>query len=113
MPKPFPPPWTTGFNVSYFEKLLTGLAVAMDFDPNTPFSELTSAQQKAVLHGSEHHVSVRYKNRYGRVRNWTAPFEGVLAYLKRSWRTPTLSRKKTDSLLTCARFRVLPVKARV
>jgi len=76
-------PWTTGFNVSYFEKLLTGLAVAMDFDPNTPFSELTSAQQKAVLHGSEHHVSVRYKNRYGRVRNWTAPFEGVLAYLKR------------------------------
>ena len=28
-------------------------------------------------------MSVRYKNRYGRVRNWTAPFEGVLAYLKR------------------------------
>ena len=27
------PPWTTGFNVSYFEKLLTGLAVAMDFEP--------------------------------------------------------------------------------
>ncbi|MCX7540968.1 excinuclease ABC subunit UvrA [Corynebacterium antarcticum] len=76
-------PWSTGFNTKYFGKLLTGLAQAMDFSENTPFNELTAAQRRAVLHGSKHQVSVRYKNRYGRIRNFTAPFEGVLPYLQR------------------------------
>ncbi|GAB3690739.1 excinuclease ABC subunit UvrA [Corynebacterium nasicanis] len=76
-------PWTASPNAGYFEKLVEGLAAALDFDPETPYSELTATQRKALVHGSSTEVSVRYKNRYGRIRNWTAPFEGVMAYLHR------------------------------
>lgn len=76
-------PWMSSPNAGYFEKLIEGLAKALDFDPATPYSELTAAQRKALVHGSSTEVSVRYKNRYGRIRNWTAPFEGVMGYLHR------------------------------
>ena len=76
-------PWTSSPNAGYFEKLVEGLAKALDFDPQTPYSELTAAQRKALVHGTSTEVSVRYKNRYGRIRNWTAPFEGVMGYLHR------------------------------
>ena len=76
-------PWTSSPNAGYFEKLVEGLAAALDFDPETPYSQLSAAQRKALVHGTKTEVSVRYKNRYGRVRNWTAPFEGVMGYLHR------------------------------
>ncbi|MBV7292817.1 excinuclease ABC subunit UvrA [Corynebacterium sp. TAE3-ERU16] len=95
-------PWSTGFNTKYFGKLLTGLAQAMDFSENTPFSELTAAQRRAVLHGSRHQVSVRYKNRYGRIRNFTAPFEGVLPYLQRKL-DQTDSDSQKDRILSYMR----------
>ena len=47
-------------------------------------------------------MSVRYKNRYGRVRNWTAPFEGVLAYLKRKLEN-TDSESQKDRFLAYMR----------
>ncbi|MCK7675509.1 excinuclease ABC subunit UvrA [Corynebacterium pygosceleis] len=95
-------PWSTGFNTKYFGKLLTGLAQVMDFSENTPFSELTAAQRRAVLHGSKHQVSVRYKNRYGRIRNFTAPFEGVLPYLQRKL-DQTDSDSQKDRILSYMR----------
>ncbi|AKK03017.1 excinuclease ABC subunit UvrA [Corynebacterium epidermidicanis] len=76
-------PWNSSPNSSYFEKLLTGFAESLGVSPDTPYSELTKAQQKKVLHGSKDVVSVRYKNRYGRVRNWSAPYEGVIPFLHR------------------------------
>ncbi|MCX7493114.1 excinuclease ABC subunit UvrA [Corynebacterium sp. P6129] len=95
-------PWSTGFNTKYFGKLLTGLAQAMDFSENTPFNELTAAQRRAVLHGSKHQVSVRYKNRYGRIRSFTAPFEGVLPYLQRKL-DQTDSDSQKDRILSYMR----------
>nr|WP_242516866.1 excinuclease ABC subunit UvrA [Corynebacterium mendelii] len=91
-------PWNTGFNIKYFRKLLTGLADAMGFDPDTPFDRLTKPQQKAVLTGSKHKVSVRYKNRYGRIRNYTAPFEGVLNYITRKLDTSDSETQKERML---------------
>lgn len=76
-------PWNSSPNHKYFVKLIEGLAKALDFDPQTPYSELTKAQQKAVVRGSKEEVSVRYKNRFGRVRSWTAPFEGVMGWIER------------------------------
>ncbi len=76
-------PWRTTMNKKYFQKLLTALADAMGFDPETPFGKLTSAQRKAVMHGSSQTVTVRYRNRYGRMRQYSAPFEGVMPYLHR------------------------------
>lgn len=61
-------PWNRTLNKKYFEKLVTGLADAMGFDPSTPLQDLTKAQHKALMHGSKHKISVRYRNRYGRTR---------------------------------------------
>ncbi|QYR18784.1 excinuclease ABC subunit UvrA [Corynebacterium glutamicum] len=91
-------PWNSSPNHSYFEKLIEGLAKALGFDPETPYSELTAAQKKALVYGSKEEVSVRYKNRYGRVRAWTAPFEGVMGYFDRKLEQ-TDSETQKDRLL--------------
>lgn len=76
-------PWMSGAGEGYYQKLLVGFAAVMGFDVNTPFSELTAAQRKAILHGSRRKVNVQYTNRYGRTRNWNSAFEGVLPSLTR------------------------------
>ncbi|WP_459612092.1 excinuclease ABC subunit UvrA [Corynebacterium urogenitale] len=76
-------PWASSPNSKYFTKLLTALAKELDFDPKTPWNELTKAQQKAVLNGHSAQIRVSYRNRYGRQRNYSAPFEGVMPFLKR------------------------------
>ena len=76
-------PWTSSPNARYFDKLVTALCKELDVDPKTPWSELTTAEQKAVLKGHPTPISVSYKNRYGRQRRYNAPFEGVMPFLKR------------------------------
>ncbi|PZP03705.1 MAG: excinuclease ABC subunit A [Corynebacterium urealyticum] len=76
-------PWTSSPNARYFDKLITALSKELDIDPKTPWSELTKAEQKAVLKGHPTPISVSYKNRYGRQRRYNAPFEGVMPFLKR------------------------------
>ena len=76
-------PWASSPNSKYFTKLLTALAKELDFDPKTPWNELTKVQQKAVLNGHSAQIRVSYRNRYGRQRNYSAPFEGVMPFLKR------------------------------
>ena len=76
-------PWTSSPNARYFDKLITALCKELDIDPSTPWSELTKAEQKAVLKGHPTPISVSYKNRYGRQRRYNAPFEGVMPFLKR------------------------------
>ncbi|WP_297453970.1 excinuclease ABC subunit UvrA [uncultured Corynebacterium sp.] len=85
-------PWRQTLNKKYFEKLVEGLATEMSFDPTVPFEDLTAPQRKALLHGSSHKVTVRYRNRYGRTRQYTAPFEGVMPYLHRK-----LSQAESES----------------
>ena len=76
-------PWSSSPNSSYFRALVKGLGAALDFDPEQPYSELTKKQQKALIFGTKEKVSVRYKNRYGRMRNWSAPFEGAANFVHR------------------------------
>lgn len=76
-------PWNSSPNRGYFEKLLVALADALGIAPTTRWEQLTAAQRKAVLHGHPETLSVRYRNRYGRTRQYNAPFEGVMPYLHR------------------------------
>ncbi|MDQ4115918.1 MAG: excinuclease ABC subunit UvrA [Actinomycetota bacterium] len=76
-------PWSAGHNAEYFGRLLTGLSQAIGFRMDTPWRKLPAAAQKAVLHGSEDQVHVRYRNRYGRERAYYANFEGVIPFLDR------------------------------
>ncbi|RAV32361.1 excinuclease ABC subunit UvrA [Corynebacterium heidelbergense] len=76
-------PWSSSPNSKYFDKLLTALARELDVDPKTPWKSLTAKQRKAVLNGHHAQINVSYKNRYGRGRHYSAPFEGVMPFLKR------------------------------
>ncbi|KQB86461.1 UvrABC system protein A [Corynebacterium lowii] len=82
-------PWHTSPNHKYFEKLVEGLGNALGFHPKDPYSALTKQQRDALINGTATEVTVRYKNRYGRMRQWTAPFEGVMGYLKRKMEETT------------------------
>jgi excinuclease ABC subunit A len=76
-------PWA-GARTQYFARLLESLAVEHDIDLDTPFGKLPKAAQKLILHGTgARTVNVRYRNRYGRQRSYTAKFEGVLPWLAR------------------------------
>ncbi|SQG64607.1 excinuclease ABC subunit A [Corynebacterium renale] len=76
-------PWNSSPNKKYFFTLIEALAKELGFDPQTPYSELSAKDRKALINGTSTKVSVRYKNRFGRQRSWTAPFEGVKGYLHR------------------------------
>ncbi len=76
-------PWSSGQNMEYFGRLLQGLGDALGFDLDTPWQKLTVRAQKAILHGHDTQVHVRYTNRYGRERAYYASYEGVIPFLER------------------------------
>ena len=50
---------------------------------DAPWGTLTAKQQKVILHGTEGNLTVKYKNRYGRQRQYTTTYEGVIPWIKR------------------------------
>lgn len=102
-------PWQTGAGEGYYSKLLSTFATeVLGVDPNTPFSQLTKSQQKQVLHGDKNKVTIRYKNRFGRMRTYNSAFEGALPSLERRLEN-TDSDAQKDRLLEY--MREIPCKA--
>ena len=76
-------PWSGGHVSDYFIRLIEALGAAMGFSIDTPWSRLPAAARKALLHGYDKQVHVRYKNRYGRERSYYTSFEGAIPYIER------------------------------
>jgi excinuclease ABC subunit A len=76
-------PWSGGQSSEYFSRLLEGLASELKFSMDTPWRKLSAKAKEAVLYGSDYEVHVKYKNRYGRVRNYTTGFEGIVSFVER------------------------------
>ncbi|MGW4591773.1 excinuclease ABC subunit UvrA [Amycolatopsis thermoflava] len=76
-------PWSGGQSAEYFQRLLESLSETIGFRMDTPWRKLPAKAQKAVLHGVDEQVHVRYRNRYGRQRSYYASFEGVIPFLER------------------------------
>ena len=76
-------PWSGGQSSEYFSRLLEGLALEMKFSMDTPWKKLSAKAKDAVLYGSDYEVHVKYKNRYGRIRNYTTGFEGIVSFVER------------------------------
>lgn len=76
-------PWSGGQSADYFLNLLEALSNDVKFSMNTPWSKLSQKAKDAILNGYEYEVHVRYKNRYGRVRNYSTGFEGVIPFVER------------------------------
>ena len=78
-------PWS-GYRGEYFNRVLDAVGDEHGFSVQTPWKKLTKAQQKVVLYGAgKTQVLVRYKNRYGRKREYKTRYEGVIPWLERRY----------------------------
>ncbi|HLU42046.1 MAG TPA: excinuclease ABC subunit UvrA [Microthrixaceae bacterium] len=77
-------PWASG-HAKYFHRLLEAVCDEYGIDADAPFEKLPKKQQKLLLHGTGDgtRVEVRFRNRYGRTRTYSAKYEGVIPYLQR------------------------------
>ena len=76
-------PWAGGQSSEYFLRLLEALSEDVKFSLNTPWKRLPEKAREAIMNGYDYEVHVKYKNRYGRVRNHTSGFEGVVPFIHR------------------------------
>ena len=75
--------WSSPTVAGYFQNLLAGLAETEHFSMSTPFRDLTPQVQNLVMLGAGEPVYVKHRNRYGRVRTYSAKYEGAIPYIKR------------------------------
>ena len=76
-------PWSGGRVSDYFHRLLETLCDELGIDMDVPWRKIPAAGRKAILHGSDTDLHVRYRNRYGRQRSYTTTYEGVIPYVAR------------------------------
>ena len=76
-------PWAGGQSSEYFLRLLEALALELKFSLDNPWKKLSVKAKEAIMNGFDYEVHVKYKNRYGRVRNYSTGFEGVVPFIHR------------------------------
>ena len=77
-------PWAaTATSSEYYDRVLTALSHEMNFDMDTPWRALPAKVKDAILSGRNHKVQVKYRNRWGRERQYHTGFEGVISMLNR------------------------------
>lgn len=76
-------PWS-GARFKYFERLIKSVADLGEFDVKTPWNKLRAKDRKLVLYGvDKKSVSVKYRNRYGKVRTYDTSYNGIVDWLER------------------------------
>ena len=109
-------PWSSGHVNEYFMHLLEGLSKEVAFKFDVPWKKISEKARNAILNSHEHKVHVKYKNRYGRTRNYSTGFEGVIPFLQRkhSETDSEFSRERYESYMrevpcgTCDGARLKP-----
>jgi excinuclease ABC subunit A len=76
-------PWAGGQSSEYFLRLLEALSEELRFSLDNPWKKLSAKAKDAIINGFEYEVHVKFKNRYGRVRNYSTGFEGVVPFIHR------------------------------
>lgn len=67
----------------YYRHVLEGLGDEMGFDLDTPWKDLPKDARDAIMYGRDFKVQVSYRNRWGRMREYSTGFEGVVRTLMR------------------------------
>lgn len=77
-------PWgMTKGTGEYYRHVLEGLGEEMGFSLDTPWKDLPKKIQHAIMYGHDFKVKVSYRNRWGRLREYSTGFEGVVRTLMR------------------------------
>ncbi|MGA0330536.1 MAG: excinuclease ABC subunit UvrA, partial [Ilumatobacteraceae bacterium] len=75
-------PWRSA-HTGFFQRILESVAEDHDIDLDRPWAKLSAKSKKIVLNGLPGTMTVRFKNRYGRIRQFNTTFEGVIPWIKR------------------------------
>lgn len=75
-------PWRSA-HTAYFHRMLGAVAEQEGIDMDKPWSKLSAKHQKLVLHGKSGAMQVKYRNRFGKVRQFSTQYEGVIPWIKR------------------------------
>ena len=75
-------PWSQGSS-EFYVRQLEALGAQLGFATDVPWRSLPQRAKDAVLYGQDHEVKVRYKNRWGRERQYATGFEGVITFVQR------------------------------
>ncbi len=75
-------PWATG-SADYFVRLMKALGEDLGFTIDTPWRALPERARQALMHGQDHQVHVKFRNRYGRERSYSTGFEGAIPFVQR------------------------------
>ncbi|HEY3329019.1 MAG TPA: excinuclease ABC subunit UvrA [Capsulimonadaceae bacterium] len=67
--------WMTG--------LLEAVATRFGFTLDTKIADMSDEQRKALLYGVDGTVTIEMRNRWGKVRNFTSDFAGIIGLLKK------------------------------
>jgi excinuclease ABC subunit A len=78
-------PWAASTS-EYYQEVLRSLADHFAVDMRTPVRRLPREFVRGLLHGTDEEVRLRYHNRWGELRNYTAAFEGLIPQLERRYK---------------------------
>ncbi|MFM8946378.1 MAG: excinuclease ABC subunit UvrA [Actinomycetota bacterium] len=75
-------PWRSA-HTGFFQRILESVANDNNIALDKPWNKLSAKAQKLVLNGLPGSITVKFKNRYGRARQFNTTFEGVIPWIKR------------------------------
>ena len=75
-------PWRSA-HTGYFQRMLVAIAEQEGIDLDKPWSKVAAKHQKLILHGKSGAMQVKYRNRFGKVRQFSTQYEGVIPWIKR------------------------------
>ena len=79
-------PWAASAS-DYYEQLIQAISERYGVDVDVPWSELPEDQRDFFMYGTNgDRFQVAYRNRFGRRRNYTTAFEGIVRGLERRYR---------------------------
>ncbi len=75
-------PWRSA-HTQYFTRMLEAVAAGFGLDLDKRWSKMSAKHQQLVMTGVTDNVMVKYRNRYGRVREYSTSYEGIIPWIKR------------------------------
>jgi len=79
-------PWRSA-HTQYYDRMLDAIAEANGIKLDVPWKKLGAKQKDVVLNGAKGNVTVKYRNKYGRVRQYNSAYEGVIPWIRRRHET--------------------------
>jgi excinuclease ABC subunit A len=95
-------PWAVSAS-DYYGQLTQAIAERYDVDLETAWRDLPASARDFFLYGTNgDRVQVSYRNRFGRKRNYTTTFEGIVPNLQRRYKETDsdFSREKIEEYMT-------------